>query len=232
MASGIAHDIRNPINFVSLALEYLSEKRPEGQKEKLKARELFADAHSELLRVNDMVQGLLDFGKVQTLDLQVENASEVLTESRDEVIRRHHTDKLHLSLEGTSCAFPILVDHGLLLRALVNLFENALEAGGPKSRVRAGVSRKKDDAVLWLEDSGPGIEAENLSKIFTPYFTTKKAGVGLGLTLTRKWVDDMGGRIQVCNVPAGGARFELSFPIAANGLHHKKEKKRASGPRV
>jgi PAS domain S-box-containing protein len=226
MASGIAHDIRNPINFVSLALEYLSERKSGGQKEKPKAHELFADAHSELLRVNEMIQGLLDFGKAQTLDLQVENASEVLTQSRDEVIRRHQGHELHLSLEGTDSPFPILADHGLLLRALVNLFENALEAGGPTSPVRGGVSRKKGDAILWLEDSGPGIEVENLGKIFTPYFTTKKAGIGLGLTLTRKWVDEMGGKIRACNVPAGGARFELSFPIAAGGLRNRKEKKR------
>lgn len=224
MASGIAHDIRNPINFVSLALEYLSEKKQGGQKEKSKARELFTDAHTELLRVNDMIQGLLDFGRVQTLNLQVENASEVLTQSRDEVIRRHHGQKLHLTLEGADSRFPIYVDHGLLTRALVNLFENALEAGGPAGPVRGGVSRRNGDAVLWLEDSGPGIEAENLGKIFSPYFTTKKAGIGLGLTLTRKWVDGMGGRITVVNVPTGGARFELSFPIVAVASRGKRKR--------
>ena len=80
--------------------------------------------------------------------------------------------------------------------------------------------------MLWLEDSGPGIAAENLSKIFTPYFTTKKAGVGLGLTLARKWVNEMGGTIRVSNVAGGGARFELFFPIADSdrGLKAKKRK--------
>jgi signal transduction histidine kinase len=72
----------------------------------------------------------------------------------------------------------------------------------------------KSNILFWVEDAGPGIAEENLEKIFSPYFTTKRSGVGLGLTLTRKWVHEMGGKIQVHNRLGGGARFELSFPVA------------------
>ena len=218
MASGIAHDIRNPINFVSLALDHLSDPKLREKKKAFEMRDLFADAHSELVRVNEMVQGLLDYGRPQTSRLKIENASEILVESRNEIIRQHPDREPHVSLEGIDGAFPILADRDYLCRALVNLLENALEAGGPEGPVRAGLgcqTKNKKGILLWVEDSGPGITEKNLEKIFTPYFTTKKGGVGLGLTLAQKWVSEMGGKIQAYNLPAGGARFELSFPIAA-----------------
>ncbi len=236
MASGIAHDIRNPINFVSLALEHLSEKERKGREEALKTRELFAEAHSELLRVNEMIQGLLDYGRQQTLDLRIENASEILAQSRDEIVRRHTGREINIVLEGTGDVFPICIDRGLLFRAVVNLLDNALEAGDPGAVVRAGVNRNENNVVLWTEDSGPGISVEHLEKIFTPYFTTKKAGVGLGLTLARKWVNEMGGNIRVENLPVRGARFVLSFPTAGSPgpLSVKRKKRRlvAVPPRV
>jgi len=163
-----------------------------------------------------MIQGLLDYGRVQTINPEIQNASEILVESHKEITRRHPAEKLCISLEGVDKIFPILVDRDLLFRALGNLLENALEAGGPVGSVRAGVGYQtldKSNILLWVEDAGPGIAEENLEKIFTPYFTTKKSGVGLGLTLTRKWVHEMGGKIQVHNGPGGGARFELSFPV-------------------
>jgi len=217
MVSGIAHDIRNPINFVSLALDHLSDKKQRGKRKEHEIRDLFADAHSELVRVNEMIQGLLDYGRSHASKLEVENASEILVESRNEIIRQHPNEERCISLEGVDDAFPILADRHHLFRALVNLLENALEAGGPEGLVRAGLgyqTKNKSGILLWVEDSGPGIAEENLAKIFTPYFTTNKSGVGLGLTLTQKWVNEMGGKIQVYNMPRGGARFELSFPVA------------------
>jgi signal transduction histidine kinase len=91
-----------------------------------------------------------------------------------------------------------------------------LEAGGPEVEVRMGASYdsiKKEKIVLWIQDRGPGIPEQNLEKIFAPFFTTKKSGMGLGLTLAHKWVCEMGGEIRASNVPEGGARFEIHLPV-------------------
>jgi signal transduction histidine kinase len=119
-------------------------------------------------------------------------------------------------LEEVEDSFPIYVERDLLQRVVTNLLENALEAGGPKSEVRTGVSYdsgKREKVVLWIQDLGPGIPEQNLEKIFTPFFTTKKSGIGLGLTLAHRWVSEMGGEIRASNVPEGGARFEIHFPV-------------------
>jgi signal transduction histidine kinase len=176
------------------------------------------------MRVSEMVQGLLEYGRTQASHLEVESASQILAESIAEVLRRTPGEESRICLEGIEESFPIHVQRDLLLRALVNLIENALEAGGPNVEVRAGVnykSKKRDEIVLWIQDSGTGILEENLEKIFTPFFTTKKSGIGLGLTLAQKWVHEMGGQIKVSNVPEGGARFEILFPAKGSKIESK-----------
>ena len=224
MASGIAHDIRNPINYVSLALDHISGKEKTAKSKGTKTRKLIENAHSELMRVNDMVQGLLEYGRTQASQLEMESASQILAESIAEVLRRHPDEESRICLEEIEESFPILMQRDLLLRALVNLIENALEAGGPNVEVRTGVNynpRKRDEIVLWVQDSGTGILEENFEKIFTPFFTTKKSGIGLGLTLVQKWVREMGGQIKVSNVPEGGARFEILFPVKGPKIESK-----------
>ena len=214
MASGIAHDIRNPINFVSLALDHISGKK---QTDTDKAtRKLIEDAHSELMRVNEMIQSVLEYGRTKTLNLQVENANGILADSVREVTLCHPDSECPIRLEEVEDSFPIYVERDLLQRVVTNLLENALEAGGPKGEVRTGASYdsgKREKVVLWIQDSGPGIPEQNLEKIFTPFFTTKKSGIGLGLTLAHKWVREMGGDLRASNVPEGGARFEIHFPV-------------------
>ena len=216
MASGIAHDIRNPINYVSLALDHISGKEQTGKAKGNKTQKLIENAHSELMRVSEMIQGLLEYGRTQTLHLQAENASNILAKSVREVILRHPGKAFRIRWKGVEDSFPICVERDLLQRALTNLVENALEAGGSKVEVRTGVSydsEKREKVVLWIQDSGPGIPEQDLEKIFTPFFTTKKSGIGLGLTLVQRWVREMGGEIRASNVPEGGARFEILFPV-------------------
>jgi len=219
MASGIAHDIRNPINFVSLALNHISDKEKTGTAKA--TRKLIEDAHSELMRVNEMIQSVLEYGRTKTLNLQVENANGILADSVREVMLHHPDGEYRVRLEEVEGPFPIYVERDLLQRAVTNLLENALEAGGPEVEVRTGASYdsgKREKVVLWIQDSGPGIPERDLEKVFTPFFTTKESGIGLGLTLAHKWVREMGGEIKASNVPEGGARFEIRFPVKDSKL--------------
>jgi len=224
MASGIAHDIRNPINYVSLALDHISGKEQTGRAKGHRTQKLIENAHSELMRVNEMIKGLLEYGRTQSLNLQTENASAILADSVREVILHHPGEESRIRLEGVEGSFPIFVQGDLLQRALTNLVENALETGEPQVEVRTGVSydpEKKDKVVLWIRDTGPGIPEANLGKIFIPFFTTKKSGIGLGLTLVQTWVREMGGEIKASNVPEGGARFEILFPAQGSRLESR-----------
>jgi signal transduction histidine kinase len=137
---------------------------------------------------------------------------------------RHPDCACRIRFEEVEDSFPIYVERDLLQRAVTNLLENALEAGGPEVKVRTGAgcdSGEQEKVIIWIQDSGPGISEQNLEKIFTPFFTTKKSGIGLGLALVHKWVCEMGGEIRASNVPEGGARFEIHFPLMDSKLESK-----------
>jgi signal transduction histidine kinase len=215
MASGIAHDVRNPINFVALALDHVARKTKGSSHTDAQLERLLADAHSELMRVSAMIQEFLDFGRVGTPSLEPGDAAEILAASRDQVLRRRPGEVCDITLQLNGGAFPVNVDRSLLERALGNLLENALEAGGgAASPVQAGVQldSESDEVVIWVQDSGSGIPEEDLPRIFNPYFTTKQSGVGLGLALARKWILEMNGTVEALNLPSGGARFEVRLP--------------------
>ncbi|MFB3904199.1 MAG: ATP-binding protein [Acidobacteriota bacterium] len=214
MAAGIAHDVRNPLNFIGLTFEHLSSK---SLLDDPASRELLNQAHCELMRVSTMIQDFLDFGREIKPRLKPESVARILAESREEVARRQYSQEAAIEVLVPEENLQAVVDPDLLRRSLVNLLQNAVEASGPDGRVRAGVtsSAQPGEVVIWVEDTGPGIEPESIDRIFNPYFTTKSSGVGLGLALVKKWVHDIDGRIRVFSQPGRGSRFELSFPAAA-----------------
>jgi signal transduction histidine kinase len=108
-----------------------------------------------------------------------------------------------------------MVDESQIRQALLNLVRNAKEAMPEGGRIRVEVGAV-DAAWLRLSvaDSGPGISAENLGKIFDPFFSTKDKGTGLGLALVQQIVTEHGGRIEVDLPPAGGTVFSLVLPVS------------------
>jgi signal transduction histidine kinase len=216
MASGIAHDIRNPLNFVSLAVDQLHHKWGTDGVLDGQTQELLQGMRTELRRVNQIVQDFLDYGRPYTVLLESVPSAEILHRSVDVLLRRHSADRLSLQIDSAAEGSLIRADRSLLERTLVNLLENALDASGPEGAATAGIHsdpQDKERLVFWVQDSGQGIPVHQLDKIFTPYFTTKPSGVGLGLALAQKWTREMAGDLRVNNVAGGGARFELSFPI-------------------
>jgi len=110
----------------------------------------------------------------------------------------------------------LAADRVLLGRAIGNLIANALEAmpGGGALRVRT--SRRPGGLCVEVEDTGPGLTEEQRTRLFTPYFTTKKGGTGLGLSIVQGIVTDHGGRIEVRSEPGQGTTFTLILPLAAS----------------
>ncbi len=217
MASGIAHDIRNPLNYVKLAVQEVQARLRKGGDSSETTGRLLDGVCTEIDRIEVTMQDLLDFGRPAVPAMTLEDPMSILEESVGDVRRRHGDEELDIQIGSHSAGAAVYVDPSLLRRALVNVLENALEASPQGGPVTAGWELRdgggEQTGVFWVQDSGPGIPAENLEKIFVPYFTTKASGVGLGLALTGKWVEEMGGRVQVANQPDGGARFEFQFPV-------------------
>jgi signal transduction histidine kinase len=136
-------------------------------------------------------------------------------------------EKIRVARDYATAPPAIWVDVPHLKTCFMNLVLNAFQAmpdGGEFRVTAAGVTRKEDSSAAepaagWLEirfrDSGTGIQAEDLPKVFEPYFTTKAVGIGLGLALTKQIVEEHGGRIEISSDPGQGTEVRLRLPVGA-----------------
>jgi two-component system NtrC family sensor kinase len=212
MAAHITHEVRNPLASVGLYLELLSDEIGEDKPE---ARRLVTSLSNEVDRLSEITETYLRFVRLPKPKLESEDlgalASSVLEFSRGELSLAQITLDLVIAPDLPEA----MIDESQIRQALLNLVRNAKEAMPEGGRMRVEVAALDAGWLrLSVADSGPGISAENLGKIFDPFFSTKDKGTGLGLALVQQIVSEHGGRIEVDLPPAGGTVFSLVLPVA------------------
>lgn len=199
VAASIAHDIRNPLSFLSLAVDHLVESTG---KDAANA-EIGAQMKSEIRRANDRIAELLRLGKpVEIVRAEVE--VETLLRAAAENCGR----PIEVRAEKVGSAWWDAAVVGGILR---NLLTNAIQAADGGEIVLSAETRGERVAVH-VDDRGPGLDAVALARLFEPYFTTKESGVGIGLVIARRAARDHGGDLSAANREGGGARFTLLLP--------------------
>jgi signal transduction histidine kinase len=211
LSAGLAHEIRNPLGVISASAEVLSK---HVSKENEVAREVAGFIRSEVDRSNALVSHFLDFARPSPLQRDMNNLNEVVeravTQLRDTLGEASNGLRVEKAL-GDLPRFSF--DSTLIESAVFNLLLNGYEAmpsGGPLR-----VSTGRDGATAWVEvaDSGVGIAGDQLESIFNPFFTTKPRGVGLGLAMVSRYIDNHGGKITVTSRPGEGAAFRIHLPL-------------------
>lgn len=215
LSAAIAHEIRNPITAARSLIQQIAE-----DPAALENREYATVAVEELDRVERSISHLLKFareeprrlGKVslrETIDAAVDLLKERLEKAGVTVVR------------DTADAATVDGDGEQLRRVLGNLVGNAIDAlvesktPVPRIEIHAGQNLARTEAWLRVTDNGPGIPPEALPKIFTPFYTSKATGTGLGLALTKKIVEEHGGTIEASSPPGGGAELTVTLPALA-----------------
>jgi two-component system, NtrC family, sensor histidine kinase HydH len=218
MSAGLAHEIRNPLAVIKGSAEMLHQKL--GESNPL-ATELAGYISSETNRLSALVTRFLDFARPLHAELVRQEITPLLDHALHAVAMTHQdgAEKVRVEREYEPDLPLLPLDEGLCEQAFVNLIENAYDAmgrGGGSLRVSAAKSKGKRDGVeVRIEDSGPGIPAESREQIFNPFVTTKKTGVGLGLSIVSRIIDGHQGTIRVDSGGEGerrGARFVMFFP--------------------
>lgn len=224
MSAGLAHEIRNPLGVIKGSAEMLHQKLADNNP---LATELAGYISTETNRLSALVTRFLDFARPLHLDLLPQQITTVLDRSLQAVsFGKDETSPVHVERQYEPNLPPVPMDEGLSEQAFVNLIQNAYDAlgsAGGTLRVAAARSRlnDRDGVQVRIEDSGPGIPAELREQIFNPFVTTKKSGVGLGLSIVSRIVDGHHGSIQVENGKDGdgdglsGANFVIFFPLVA-----------------
>jgi signal transduction histidine kinase len=215
LASGIAHEIRNPLNFMNLSIDHIRSRLRSGQPDGIaEALALMSNIKAEIHRLNSMIENFLTVGKPLAL-----NKSDVdLGVLIQDVVGLAHQKAVEQGVEITVAAdVPILhlqADPVQIKTCLMNVVLNAIQAMPGGGRLRIATASRPGFVDITVSDTGPGISEENLNRIFNPYFTTKKLGIGLGLAITKKIVEEHRGGINVLSRPHEGTDVVISLPVA------------------
>jgi two-component system, NtrC family, sensor histidine kinase HydH len=215
LSAGLAHEIRNPLGVIRGSAEMLNQKL---DKSNPLAAELAGYISSETNRLSDLVTRFLDFARPLHTDLVRQELAPVLDRALHNVATVRKQDTVRIEKEYENDLPPVPLDESLAEQAFVNIVQNAYDAlgeGGGTLRVKVARSSPagRDGVEVRIMDTGPGIAPELREQIFNPFVTTKKTGVGLGLSIVSKIMDGHEGFVRIePQVTGSGACFVMFFP--------------------
>jgi signal transduction histidine kinase len=214
LAAGVAHEVRNPLTSVKMLVEVAlrSENRKPLSLEDLRV------IHGEIVRLEQTVQGLLDFARLPAPQRAACDLRDVVAQAVELVQVRAGQQRVEIELKAPKRPMITEVDAGQLRTVLINLFLNALDAMPAGGRLLVTLAGDQEQVRVEVADTGNGIPPEIAGRLFTPFATTKATGTGLGLSISRRIVEEHGGTLTAANRSAGGACFTLTLPCEARAV--------------
>ena len=208
LAGTVSHEIRNPLGVIKNSVYYLRLTQ--------KLKDPKADEHLDLIDCEienaDRIAGeLLDYASQSPPDLHLVPIQDMLTQM---LTRERVPDIVRLELRLDPHPLVVQADSQQLERAFANITRNAIQAMPKGGILTIGCHKQDGDIVATIEDTGIGIPAETLGEIFEPLFSNKARGAGLGLSLSKRYIERSGGWIRCSSRIGSGTVFEIGFPSA------------------
>jgi len=227
LASGIAHEIRNPLAGIGGALQILSKHFDNDNSNHV----IFKEVLDQVLRLDDFVKNLLQFARPSTPKFESLKVEDVIDSTLFLVSNQISKKQIKLNIEHERNQPDIQGDKNLLQQVFLNITINALDAmeGGGTLGITIWWDQeeilpapeaiycapRQDQVIIKISDTGPGIKEEDIDNIFNPFFTTKSQGTGLGLSITHRIIEQHHGTISVDSNPDTGTTFTISLPIGS-----------------
>ena len=215
----IAHEVRNPLNNITLSVEQMQQDIKDEQ------MQLYMNIISRNgKRINDLISELLNTSRPSEINLVRETFQTILDDVIAASVDRLTLKRIKLQLSYPNTMQEIMADKEKLKLALLNIVINAIEAMEEQTGQLSIILQQLNDSVLLvISDNGCGISDEHISRLFEPYFTQKRNGVGLGLTFTLNMLQAHKATIEVSSKVGIGTTFYISFPRAVAGSDQKRE---------
>jgi signal transduction histidine kinase len=207
----LAHEVRNPLNNINLSLEQLHHEVGE-----VNDAGIFMEIiQRNSKRISDIITELLNSSRPAELSMQDKPLQVIVDESIGAALDRITLQKVKLDIDYAKEPAYVKADAEKLKLAFLNIIINAVEAMEEDRGVLSiSIESDRDSHVVKIRDNGSGIAEENLSKLFEPYFTSKRNGLGLGLAATLNILQSHKGRIEVTSEMNKGSQFTITFPAS------------------
>ncbi len=219
LAAGVAHEINNPLAFVKANIGFVAEELARGANDRQELLAVLEETQVGVSRIARIVADLKTLSREQTQASEVIDVPALVVEA----VRMAGVQLLGIAtieVEPMSATHEVRGVSGRVLQVLLNLLLNAgdaLAGRPPPGLIRISLESVADGCLLHVDDNGPGVLDEYRERIFEPFFTTKPvgAGTGMGLSVSRSYVEEFGGKLSLATSPLGGARFTISVPTSS-----------------
>ncbi|MBN2408906.1 MAG: GHKL domain-containing protein, partial [Candidatus Aminicenantes bacterium] len=214
VAQRVAHEIKNPLTPIQLSAERIIKMLKKQDPNSPRVIEEGAETIIQEARtIKSMVDEFSNFARMPKVELRPGDLRPLIAQAVG--LFRGIFSQVEFETElASDLPVPLQLDPEQIKRAMINIFDNALEAMGKKGtiRVRAFFEKNKQQVSIEISDTGPGIAIEDKTKLFLPYFSTKKKGTGLGLAIVNQIIREHHGTIRVENLKPTGAKFTIQLP--------------------
>jgi signal transduction histidine kinase len=213
LSTVIAHEIRNPLMIIKASLRTLASERVT----KAEISQALTDVDEEVVRLNRVVNDVLDFARPIRFDYAPADVNALCADA-EQATRTGH-QHLHVTIDPDPALESVVTDGERLRMALVNILANARHAAAsrPSPSPEPDIEIRTESAPrsfrITVRDRGAGVKPEDLSRVFDPYFTTKRTGSGLGLAIAKNIIEGMGGSIALESRPGDGTHIRIDLPF-------------------
>ncbi len=211
LASGVAHEIRNPINSIGMIAQRLH-KEFAPKEDETEYNNITKVLKDEVSRINKIITQFLNYAKPIEMELKAIDSKKFFDDIYLLFIDQAKQKNINL-LKSNNLSFQIKTDPELVKQSLMNIIQNSIDAVNKDGTVKIDYRKNKDYLIIEISDNGMGIDDDNKKKIFELYFTTKNDGNGLGLSIAQKIISQLGGTIEFKSKLNKGTIFTITLPI-------------------
>jgi signal transduction histidine kinase len=212
-STSIAHEIRNPLNFISLSIDHIKEKyTPHNGEGKDTFDSLIMNIKNEILRVSRFAESFLEYGRPLEINTRPTDIVKLIEDVLELVMAKAQQEQISIERDFEPVQ-ELSLDPDLIKTCLYNVILNAFQSMHNGGRLVLRTKMLNTKCCILVEDNGEGIAEDRLARIFDPFFTTKSGGLGLGLALTKRVVEEHRGKVDIKSAAGRGTTISLCLPM-------------------